>query len=553
VRRSLLKRGLRVAVAGGVAVAALLSMPAAFASPQNPIDPHLLDKNTVSTADDENITIAGSDTLDFITRDIVNSWPATVKSHVFDIDPGGENPAPVTTVGDANCGVVTYDPAEGSGELKSDVNNNGKMWPPNGSGEGRTALKQSADSTLVYGKATIDIKKPGGAGGCIDIARSSAGPGTTDSSPDPTQFEFYGFALDGVSWATTSLEAPNQLTLTQVRNIYSCANEATAGLTPAQQAIDSDNEVDNWAEVGGSPGLITRVIPQTGSGTRTFFINTLLGGSTPPTGGGAGHCPTLVQDVQENKGSVLRDSAHEGAYDTYILPYSAGKWVFQVTNKINPTKDVREGVRIGALVRDSLNGSCPSTPVAFANTNSNGMFNLRFNGADFTLNNASLVCYNTFNTITSGGQFDTSLDAAAPGTFSTSLIGLNVQGDGINDGTVVADVINAGQTLVITPGATKAFTGSINIGIPPVSEFNPQILSNSGLGVAAGVRELFHIVDTRNPSYAASLALVGFEAGTANKSPLCDGANAGDIVANGFLDLAPVTNNGTGLNTCRLL
>lgn len=549
VRRTLRKRGLVSVLVAAVAATLLLAVVPAGASPEDPINLDLLDKGTPSTADDTVIAAAGSDTLEFVTDSIIATWDPQIKDHVYSIPPGPHLPAGDYTVpADADCLVpLVYNKTEPTTEANADGNGNGKLFPPNGSGAGRSALNTSASTATNYG-GTINAENATH-NGCVDVARSSGGPTGTD----PAEFEYYGFALDAVMWGTTSTKAPSTLTLTQLRSVFRCEDETTAGLNAAQQAVDADTRVNNWAEVGGAFGRISRVVPQSDSGTKAFFVANVLGG-TDPAGITNAACPNTLE-VQENTGKVLTQGANEGRYDEYILPYSAGKWVFHVTNKGNPTVDLRNGVRPGAIAR-SASEVCPSPtstpafPVTFTGSNNNGTAAVRYDGSGWLLNATSLVCFNTVTATTSAGS--TSITGAPAGTFTTSTIGLVVEGTGIFDGSVITNVGGGGTSATLSNSATASGTVSVKFGIPVVSEFNPNIVSATNVSIYPGVRELFHIVDTRSSSYDEALALFGFEAGTANKSPLCNGGNVGEILDNGFLDLVALTNNGTAGTTCRL-
>ena len=134
---------------------------------------------------------------------------------------------------DANCNAVTYhSPASGS-----------EVVPPFGSGEGKRALRDSVAGTYPNATAT----NSGALKGCIDIARSSSRPSSSDDGGSTAQY--YGFALDAVTWASPSLNAPPSMTIQQLRDIYACAPGA-----------------NNWSYVGGTPGPIQRFIPQSGFG-----------------------------------------------------------------------------------------------------------------------------------------------------------------------------------------------------------------------------------------------------------------------------------------------
>jgi hypothetical protein len=102
----------------------------------------------------------------------------------------------------------------------------------NGSGNGRSRLLES----LTAGDART---------GCLDFSRSSSGKTTTSVS-----LTWIPFAFDNTTFVVRSDGGvPRKLTTAQLKNIYACAN------TP-----------DIWP-----------LLPQTGSGSRTFWVTTVLG------------------------------------------------------------------------------------------------------------------------------------------------------------------------------------------------------------------------------------------------------------------------------------
>ena len=116
---------------------------------------------------------------------------------------------------------------------------------------------------------------------------------------DPVTFEYYAFALDAVSWASPSLQAPATLTLVQLQGIYNCT-------------------FTDWAQVGGGSGPIQRYFTQVGSGTGSFFQSDLLGGfdptsvstTTPPAGSAnellARNAPSLPVSLRSGSLSLAR-------------------------------------------------------------------------------------------------------------------------------------------------------------------------------------------------------------------------------------------------------
>jgi phosphate transport system substrate-binding protein len=238
------------------------------------------------------LAAAGSDT----TQDVMGAVLAAYRGDPA-VNPDGDitvnipvKPTePLTVPGDDTCGERAW--------VTAGQDNPPTTFPaPSGSGAGKAALADSANLTTA----------------CIDIARSSAGRGGSD----PATFEYYGYAKDAVSWAHYAGAAPAGLTLQQLRGIYACT-------------------ITNWSEVGGQDTAIVRYLPPAGSGTRSFFVGTVLG-AEPSTACGA------VQIAAENDGSAV--PAEDLA--TAILPFSAAQWVAQA-NTASP--DIRAGVQIGAL------------------------------------------------------------------------------------------------------------------------------------------------------------------------------------------------------------
>jgi phosphate transport system substrate-binding protein len=185
--------------------------------------------------------------------------------------------------------------------------------PPDGSTAGKTALNDSA------------------ATGKVDIARSSSGRAPTD----PTTFEYYGYAKDGVSWAASSTGAGANvtLTLTQLRDIYK-------------------GNITNWSTVGGTNTPIKVYLPQAGSGTLSFFTKTVLG-FDPTT------FPVTISRFQENDATTIPTADLASA----ITPYSVAQFVAQGNNVVT---DKRNGFFEGTLTGAGSDGP-PVTGTAAPN------------------------------------------------------------------------------------------------------------------------------------------------------------------------------------------
>ncbi len=331
VKSSLLKRGVRASAclglaSGFAATAALTTAPAAHA---------------VVPAGQVVISAGGSDTTEKVMTAILTGTTTvsgtTVNLYNIPSQPGITGPATYTVPGDATGCVqdVGWKASLGAGEAPPAF-----QVAPNGSSAGRNYL--ATEQTAAAGQQ-----------GCIDVARSSGTP-RTSTTGDKLTFEYYAFAMDAVSWGSPSLSAPSTMTKQQLKDIYAC-------------------NITDWGQLpGGGSGPIQRYLPQSGSGTRAFFISDMLDNISIPAS--AANCPAIPTTtdtggvIEENSGNAIRANDYQSA----ILPYSAGQWVFQANNKVNPTIDLRNGTKLGGITDTvfptaaTLNGN----PVAWSPSDS---------------------------------------------------------------------------------------------------------------------------------------------------------------------------------------
>lgn len=193
---------------------------------------------------------------------------------------------------------------------------------PAGSGNGRNALiasiKGLTDPNAKWNNVPI--------GGQIDIARSSSGPGTNANSAG--KLLYVPYARDAVGYA------------------YKGGDASWANLTAAQLKQIYDGTLTS---VGGA--AIKPRLPQSGSGTRNFFLNALgYSGSTPASPAGV----TGDQTVGENDASVLADGE--------IIPFSIANWVSQANlasgvNTIPGDNSVKLGTPVQGQAPYSGSGS----------------------------------------------------------------------------------------------------------------------------------------------------------------------------------------------------
>lgn len=375
-----------------------------------------------------------------------------------------------TVPADDFCPSVTYSPQGTTGLIYPNV------VAPNGSGAGRNLLRDFVANTKRFTGGSEVLSSADGYSaatpvtGCLDIARSSS---FGSASPKATVGQYFAFAIDALSWASPSSKAPATLTLDQLGKIYNCT-------------------YTNWSQVGGSDGPIQRYLPQTGSGTRDYFVTDLLGLSKTASFTSNVNCPAvLVVDkngnpFEENRGDKIPDADLE----TAILPYSGGQWSYQANNTVNPSIEQRKS---SGGVTTAIKGIDNHT------------------GGSQQWNSAAVA----WNTIDARYQLNDSGWATVDST--------------PDDGGYPAVESNTTQA-----GATGH--NSWNTVYYP------------------GIRLVYNVIDTESPSYSTARSLVGFnnvDSGT--KSSLCSGSFKTTIAAFGFSPLtatANLTSNIAG-STCR--
>lgn len=275
---------------------------------------------SISAASADVLTLAGSDTTENVMGGVISA--TTFSGGVSAYNVLTYAAGSITVPGDANCPTLTFN--------ATSVFPAYNLTTMSGSGNGRNALKNYLASTKRYDNSLNEVASdaPGYSTatpvrGCVDIARSSS---YSAGSPNATG-EYYAFALDAVSWATTSQLAPSTLTPAQIIGIYNCT-------------------YTDWSEVGGSAGPIKRYLPPSGSGTTQFFVSDILGGLVSANYSSA-NCPAVTTQFSESRGDVIPAADLQSA----IFPYSAGQWVYQANNAANPTIDQRQVPGSGYFAR----------------------------------------------------------------------------------------------------------------------------------------------------------------------------------------------------------
>jgi ABC-type phosphate transport system substrate-binding protein len=228
----------------------------------------------------------GSDTIQYVDDQITYNWDKTTageKSLAYSWD--AVNPYTLA-IGD---NIVT----------KSGCT---AIARPDGSGAGKTALEANTvdpSNSKYY---------------CEDYARSSSARSSSDPACASGGVCYVSLAGDAVTWASRSTaaggtDAPKTLTSAQLVKIYECKDT-------------------NWKQVGGTSAPIEAFLPQTSSGTRTFFLTALGGGTTPITPGSCVSDGATTQDpggtIEENEGIDPHLNSPEA-----IFPFSIGAFVDQ--------------------------------------------------------------------------------------------------------------------------------------------------------------------------------------------------------------------------------
>jgi len=405
------------------------------------------------------ITAVGSDTTQNVMGAIM---AATTTANTRYINVNAYISSNVVVPADDFCdGGVTFSPAApGTPSANAQI-------APAGSSAGRALLKNFASGSL---KANT----PSNSLACVDIARSSS---FDPSSPNAGTGEYYAFALDAVSWATTSQNAPSSLTQAQLQGIYNCT-------------------YTDWSDVGGTAGPIQRYLPKYGlSGTRDFFVEEVLALAKNTTFTSNANCPAVKDEVstgvnyEENTANLIP----KADYNKAIFPYSGGVWSYQAANSTNPTIDKRS--RTGSGVKARIGGMNRSE------------FTLTGAG-DTKLKNGNIVAWNT-----------------GDGAWQLNTPGLvNVSGNSTDPAGYLVN-----EMYAKTPGSGASGASGYT---------SPVTAANAVLGVRFVYNVLDTRIGAT--SLAGARALVGFDNVASNgtyNSPLCNGDFENTILSNGFAAL----------------
>ncbi|WP_448062565.1 substrate-binding domain-containing protein [Cellulomonas hominis] len=206
----------------------------------------------------------------------------------------------------ANARLASYNAITINGVTHDNIVLRGGKAPvqrPNGSGEGKTALRTNADVTFARSSSTLNSTEIGA--GLVQVP----------------------FAVDGLKLAVSAV-----------------STHAPATITPAQMVGIYQGTITSWSQIDASKsGTIVPLVPQSGSGTLSFFTAQL----TAANGGTAVTLGANVKTMQEHDETVFSPSNSTvipGTATTYgsvsadiVAPFSTGR------ASLNPTLVKVEG------------------------------------------------------------------------------------------------------------------------------------------------------------------------------------------------------------------
>jgi phosphate transport system substrate-binding protein len=322
---------------------------------------------------------AGSDT----TQDVVNQFTVDLSGNLlgsFDaVNPVSAVGGEVITANKTGTGISGQRASTG---ITSNPANpeNCSFTRPNGSGQGVNSLRQALGSTATIATAPGEVVTVTGgtppvtatgpipnfkpALACVDVARSSSGPATANVDPTAGNLIYIPFALDAVTASigsttnsiipaggTTPVATPatqlGALTtvgfdLAGLKTMYSTGNGAFPhGVTSGTCYIPF--HYDGSAAGTAPAGCTTQVtvdlyVPQSGSGTRNFWLAQMYAPATAPASAGwwtanivtaaqqpATTVPTAFQGqlVEEHNGTAV------SADPIGIAPFSISQFISQ--------------------------------------------------------------------------------------------------------------------------------------------------------------------------------------------------------------------------------
>lgn len=360
-------------ILAGVAAAAtasVLSMtaPAALADPGAP---------------GRTYTAVGSDTIQDVWNALSNGTS------------GINSGAPVIVDGSNNADVASYDATPQNTNIAPKTTT---YLRPTGSGNGVKALSASWDSSnhnwLKWDSATNSTVTQTLVNGDVDFARSSSGPSVAGSD-----LTYIPFARDAVSVAFTKANAtdptPN-FTTNELEAIYGGPSFAT---DPAVSWDNNTTPTKVFVNFGAGAIEVHPYLPQSGSGTRQFFLGAL----------GISNTATFPSYVNTQETYIENDGARISGTTDALIPFSAAQWIAQksgaATNTTTATEDLSTLNSTDPLDRS---GATPLPGALYGNKNVAGLY------TQLTTSGVGVFARDTYDVIpsahyTGGASVDTTL------------------------------------------------------------------------------------------------------------------------------------------------
>ncbi len=256
---------------------------------------------------------------------------------------------------------------------------------PKGSGNGQKALSASVNQggTRTWPAAAgVDIT------GQVDFARSSSGPSSALVGTDLT---FIPFAKDALTFAVSAAsDFPRDI---------ATGSSAQDALSPAPFTLRNiyRGTVTSYTDGDFSTVTIRPLLPQQGSGTRSFWIGALGMTETTITAGGV--ATDLGNTVEEHDGTFVTQPGD-------LVPYSVAQFIQQGNHAVLPSTVVE---RRGTIALGNVGSVKPYLPKA---------------GGGIQLNTAfpiNRLVYNVVSTprLTGASAADLALQAAFAGSTSS--------------------------------------------------------------------------------------------------------------------------------------
>ncbi|MBU4213817.1 MAG: substrate-binding domain-containing protein [Actinobacteria bacterium] len=251
-------KNVKLSIASAVAIAAVLAGLSATSASADP------------TPQSKDIVGVGSDTTQIALNSLADGYKTAGGS--FKAGYNATNGARISSFDAINP--IT----KAAGEQITLRVNTPAITRPNGSGAGKA---------LLYGASN---------NAAVSFARSSSALSSTEVSNSLTA---YPFAVDEV-----------------VAGVKAGNSYAPTALSPQQLVGIYTGTITNWNQVGGANATITALLPQNGSGTRSFFLSQLQaanGGTAIAIAG------SVIQTVEEQDTSVFT------TYNNAVVPISVGR------------------------------------------------------------------------------------------------------------------------------------------------------------------------------------------------------------------------------------